>query len=124
MFVILDDQGCYIHTQSAGPLEMEPIFTATDPDPNKLLTFLVSLSSLPTPDPSIRSPRPSTLNPPPPTLHVVEPAGELNSILRQIFVTKLKLTYAQSGGQCTNVSWHNAHGMYTGGGWGEVESPL
>jgi hypothetical protein len=84
----------------------------------------VSLSSLPTPDPSIRSPRPSTLNPPPPTLHVVEPVGELNSILRQIFVTKLKLTYAQSGGQCTNVSWHNAHGMYTGGGWGEVESPL
>ena len=52
VFVILDDKGCYIHTQSAGPLEMEPIFTATDPDPNKLLTFLVSLSSFPTPPPA------------------------------------------------------------------------
>ena len=49
VFVILDHRGCYIHTQSAGPLEMEPIFTATEPDPNKLLNFLVSSSSPPIP---------------------------------------------------------------------------
>ena len=40
MFVILDHKGSYIHTQSAGPLEVDPIFTAEDPDPNKILTFL------------------------------------------------------------------------------------
>jgi hypothetical protein len=40
VFVILDHRGSYIHTQSAGPLEVDPIFTAEDPDPNKLLTFL------------------------------------------------------------------------------------
>jgi len=43
VFVILDCKGGYVHTQSAGPLELDPIFTASDPDPNKVLAFLVCL---------------------------------------------------------------------------------
>ena len=40
VFVILDHEGAYIHTQSAGRLECDPIFTATDPDPDKVVQFL------------------------------------------------------------------------------------